>query len=53
VYDYAILAGPKDPDVRLGVERNLLASVFKPATLFGTPVRGQVLVTYTGVSVRG
>jgi anti-sigma factor RsiW len=53
VYDYSILAGPKDADIRLGVERNLLASVFKPATIFGTPVRGQVLVTYTGVSVRG
>jgi len=53
VYDYAILAGPQDPAVRLGIERNLLASVFKPATLFGSPVNGQVLVTYTGVSVQG
>ncbi|MEO6924184.1 MAG: zf-HC2 domain-containing protein [Bryocella sp.] len=53
VYDYSILAGPNDAAIRLGVERNLLASVFKPATIFGTPVRGQVIVTYTGVSVHG
>jgi len=53
VYDYAILAGQLDQAARLQVEQNLLSSVFKPATLFGTPVRGQVILTYTGVSVRG
>jgi hypothetical protein len=53
VYDYSIVAGPTDPAVRLRVEANLLSSIFKPATLFGTPVRGQVVLTYTGVSVRG
>ncbi|HEX5284177.1 MAG TPA: zf-HC2 domain-containing protein [Bryocella sp.] len=53
VYDYTILNGPTDPAVRLRVEQNLLASVFKPATVFGEPVAGHVMVTYTGVSVRG
>jgi hypothetical protein len=53
VYDYAIIAGPVDPSVRLSVEQNLLTSIFKPATLFGAPVRGHVVLTYTGVSVRG
>ena len=53
VYDYSILSGPTDPAVRLRVEQNLLASIFKPATLFGAPVRGHVVLTYTGVSVRG
>ena len=53
VYDYSIVAGPSDPDVKLRVEENLLASVFKPATAFGIPVRGRVIVTYSGVSVRG
>jgi len=53
VYDYAIIAGSVDPIVRLHVEENLLSSVFKPATLFGAPVRGHVVLTYTGVSVRG
>ncbi len=53
VYDYAIVTGPKDPNVQLLVEQNLLASVFKPATAFGIPVRGHVVLTYMGVSVRG
>lgn len=53
VYDYTILDGPRDTAVRLQVEQNLLSSVFKPATVFGVPVDGHVMVTYTGVSVRG
>jgi len=53
VYDYRIVAGPEDPAVKMKVEENLLASVYKPATAFGVPVRGQVVVTYAGVVVRG
>jgi anti-sigma factor RsiW len=53
VYDYTILAGPHDADVRVRVEDNLLSSIFKPATVFGVPVRGHVVMTYDGVSVRG
>jgi hypothetical protein len=53
VYDYTILAGPKDPSIRVRVEDNLLSSVFQPATVFGVPVRGHVVMTYSGVSVQG
>jgi len=53
VYDYNILTGPRNQQVQLQVADNLLASVFKPASLFGVPVRGHVVLTYTGVSVRG
>lgn len=53
VYCYSILQGPQDPQVKVRVENNLLSSVFKPATVFGVPVRGHVVMTYTGVSVRG
>jgi anti-sigma factor RsiW len=53
VYDYNILTGPRDQAVELQVADNLLASVFKPASLFGVPVRGHVVLTYTGVSVHG
>ena len=53
VYDYTILDGPSDTGVRLQVEQNLLSSVFQPATVFGVPVDGHVMLTYTGVSVRG
>ncbi len=53
VYDYNIVAGPRDQVVQRRVEQNLLASIFKPATAFGVPVLGHVVITYTGVSVRG
>ena len=53
VYDYDIIDGPADPAVRRQVEQNLLTSVFTPATVFGVPVQGHVMLTYTGVSVRG
>jgi anti-sigma factor RsiW len=53
VCDYKILNGPKNSPVLLQVEQNLLSSVFKPATVFGVPVVGHVMLTYTGVSVRG
>lgn len=53
VYDYNLIAGPQDEKVQLQVADNLLASVFKPASLFGVPVRGHVVLTYTGVSVHG
>ncbi|HEX4156416.1 MAG TPA: zf-HC2 domain-containing protein [Acidobacteriaceae bacterium] len=53
VYDYTILDGPQDAAVRMRVEQNLLSSVFRPATVFGVPVDGHVMLTYTGVSVRG
>ncbi len=53
VYSYRILEGPNDPEVNLRVENNLLSSVFKPATVFGVPVRGDVVMTYSGVLVKG
>ena len=53
VYDYTIVAGPSDPEVRMRVAQNLLSSLFRPATVFGVPVDGHVMLTYTGVSVRG
>jgi hypothetical protein len=53
VYRYTILEGPKDNEVNVRVENNLLSSVFTPATVFGIPVRGHVVMTYTGISVRG
>jgi hypothetical protein len=53
VYDYSILEGSLDSAVKVRVEGNLLSSVFQPATVFGVAVRGHVVLTYTGVSVRG
>jgi hypothetical protein len=53
VYRYTILEGPRNDEVKVRVENNLLSSVFTPATVFGVPVRGHVVMTYTGISVRG
>ena len=53
VFDYRIIAGPADAKVARRIEANLLGSVFQPATVFGVPVNGRVMMTYTGVSVRG
>jgi Putative zinc-finger len=53
IYDYKILSGPVEENVRQQVEQHLLLSVFTPARVFGLPVRGRTLVTFSGISVRG
>jgi hypothetical protein len=53
VYDYTIVEGPADSATRSVIVDNLLASVFRPATVFGVPVPGHILMTYSGVSVHG
>jgi anti-sigma factor RsiW len=53
VYDYTIVEGPADAAARTVIVDNLLASVFRPATVFGVPVPGHILMTYSGVSVHG
>ena len=52
VYDFDLIDGPDDPQTRVRIEANLLGSVFKPATVFGVPVPGHVMMTYTAVSAR-
>jgi len=52
VYDYRILSGPTDSEVRNQVVDHLLLSVFEPARVFGSPVRGRVLLTFSGISVK-
>jgi hypothetical protein len=53
VYDYTIVSGPRDTAVRTQVESQLLGSIFKPASVFGLPVKGRAVVTFAGISVRG
>jgi len=53
VYDYAIVSDPQTPAVQTQIEGELLLSVFQPASVFGSPVRGRVILTYDGVSVHG
>jgi hypothetical protein len=51
VYDYNIVSGPDDPAVQNQVVDQLLTSVFEPASVFGAPVRGRVVLTFSGISV--
>jgi hypothetical protein len=51
VYDYNIVSGPTDAAVQSQVVDQLLDSVFEPASVFGAPVRGRVVVTFSGISV--
>ena len=53
VYDYRIISGPDDAVSRAQVENLLLFSVFEPAHIFGEPVRGVAVVTFSGISVQG
>ena len=51
VYDYTIVSGPDDPAVHNQVVDQLLMSVYEPASVFGVPVRGRVVLTFSGISV--
>jgi outer membrane biosynthesis protein TonB len=53
VYDYRIVSGPESQAVQDQVVDQLLTSVFQPASVFGAPVRGRVVLTFSGISVRG
>ena len=53
VYDYSIIAGPDDSSTRSQVENLLLSDRFEPARAWGKPVRGIVVLNFSGVSVRG
>jgi hypothetical protein len=53
VYDYKIVSGPETAEVENQVREQLMLSVFEPARVFGSPVRGQAIMTFAGISVRG
>lgn len=53
VYDYTIVSGPEPATVRNQVVDQLLLSVFQPASVFGAPVRGRAILTFSGISVKG
>jgi hypothetical protein len=51
VYDYNIVSGADDPALRSQIVDRLLMSVYQPASVFGAPVRGRVVLTFSGISV--
>lgn len=53
VYDYTIVSGPHDAATQAAIRDELLLEVYAPARVFGEPVRGQVLITFAGITVKG
>jgi hypothetical protein len=53
VYDYQIISGPRDEHTRSQIENLLVLSVFEPAKVFGQPVRGLAILSFSGVLVQG
>lgn len=53
VYDYRVLSGKEDTRARAVLESGMMWSVFEPARVFGEPVPGSVILSFTGVSVPG
>lgn len=53
IYDYNVVSGNLTPESRRDLEQRMLVSVYEPAKVFGTPVRSRILLTFSGVSVRG
>jgi hypothetical protein len=52
VYDYQIVSGPQDAGTKSQIANLLMFSVFEPARVFGQPVRGLAVLSFSGVSVQ-
>lgn len=53
VYDYRVLSGSLDGDSSRVLRDRLASGVFQPAEVFGMPVSGTVVLTFSDVSVKG
>lgn len=52
VEDYNIISGNDSEGVRKQLDRALLFAVFEPATAFGAPATGRVVISFANVDVR-
>jgi hypothetical protein len=53
VYDYHVLSGALDEQATAALRQRMLTGVFRPANVFGQPVRGNVVLTFADVVVHG
>ena len=51
IYDFTIVNGPSDPETQRQLRNKLMLQLYEPARVFGAPVRGHALITFSGVSV--
>jgi anti-sigma factor RsiW len=52
VEDYNIISGNDSASIRKQLDRALLFAVFEPATAFGAPASGRVVISFANVDVR-
>jgi hypothetical protein len=53
VRDYQVLSGPDSPEVMQRLDRVIYFSVFEPATMFGKPTNGRLVLSLRRITVRG
>lgn len=53
VYDYRVISGLADSGSREALANEMMWSVWEPARVFGSPVRGSAIVSLAGISVPG
>ena len=53
VYDYQVLSGTLTDTAAMALRQRMLSGVFRPAEIFGESVPGTVVLTFSGVVVRG
>jgi hypothetical protein len=53
VLGYEVVSGEVSPEVLYNLDRLIYFSIFEPATAFGTPTDGKVLLSLSRITVRG
>lgn len=53
IIDYRVLNGPRDPHQLSELRQVLVFTQFEPATLFGKPTSGRIIINFRRISVKG
>ena len=53
VMGYRVLSGQSSPELIQRLDRVMYFSIFQPATMFGKPTDGQVVLSLRRITVRG
>lgn len=53
VVDYKVLSGQRSPELMYRLDRMMYFSLFRPATRFGKPTEGRVVLSLWRITVRG
>jgi hypothetical protein len=53
VKGYRVLSGQNSPELMQRLDRMIYFSVFQPATAFGKPTDGEVVLSLRRITVRG